>query len=69
MRTRTAHTSGPIHRIAAMLGWRWFVAPGELGDPASGVAVAIRDAAERITTKTETLEILLKSRCRCVSVK
>ena len=55
------------HRTAAMLGWLWFAAPGELGDPASGVAVAIREASERITAREETLEVMLKG--RCVSIK
>ena len=51
-----------------MLGWLWFVAPGELGDPASGVAVAIRETAERIAARKETLEVMLKGRCISVRI-
>ena len=37
------------HRTATLLGWHWFASPGELGDPASGVAIATRDACARVT--------------------
>ena len=50
------------HRTAALLGWSWFAAPGELRDPASGVAVAIRDAAGRITVRPNTLETINNQR-------
>ena len=37
------------HRTATLLGWHWFASPGELADPASGVAIAIRDACADTT--------------------
>ena len=45
-----------------------FVRVDKLRDPASGVAVAIRDAAGRITVRPDTLETIIKGRCVSIDI-